>query len=559
MQGLGVKRAQGFWLEAWGSVIKRPGAILGLTWIGIVGFFAVFAPLIANGHPLILRNLDDQGDVTSTEFPLFEYLTAPDWLLILGAIAGTVFFLIPLKLPRPDRLGIIVTAAVQLSFAYLLLALLKSDLGNTAFWGVLESLRNLETNATLEKYEFVLFGVEITPFAIGAVTLIGALSVLLAVQVPTIEKFLPRAFVAFVVAVIAAPVFLLTWTQPLTVYDYSERELRGEISTVYTIVPWSPAERVSDRNTRTLEPGRTEGYALEKNFFNRLPPTGSVGEQGLDLVRDLTEPLPLPPEVIEQFLIDFDAEFGSKPNSDVEDVLNFIKAEFQPYGRAFYAGSDKLGQDVLAQMMHACRLAISIGLVSTGLAVLIGVTMGALMGYFGGWVDMLLYRVVEIFMAIPVLFLLIVAAGVLPKNIYIMMIIIGCFSWTGAARFVRAEFFKLRNQDFVQAAQSMGLPLRSVLFKHMLPNGVTPVLVESSFAIAAAILAEATLSFLGLGPDDQPSWGRLLADATGETGEFNWWLATFPGFAIFLTVLGYNLIGEAFRDAIDPKLKKARH
>ncbi|MBO6513489.1 MAG: ABC transporter permease, partial [Phycisphaerales bacterium] len=221
-------------------------------------------------------------------------------------------------------------------------------------------------------------------------------------------------------------------------------------------------------------------------------------------------------------------------------------------------GTDTLGQDVLSQMFHACRLAISIGFVSTSIAVVLGVSIGSLMGYFGGWVDLILYRVVEIFMAIPVLFLLIVAAGVLPRNTYVMMAIIGCFTWTGAARFIRAEFMKLRETDYIQAAKAMGLPLWSILFKHMLPNGVTPVLVESSFLIAAAILIEATLSFLGLGPTGQASWGSLLRNATGESGSFIWWLAIFPGGAIFLTTLAYNLIGEALRDAIDPKLKKAR-
>jgi peptide/nickel transport system permease protein len=139
-----------------------------------------------------------------------------------------------------------------------------------------------------------------------------------------------------------------------------------------------------------------------------------------------------------------------------------------------------------------------------------------------------------------------------------MMAIIGCFTWTGPARFTRAEFMKLRQQDFVHAARAVGLPLRSVLFRHMLPNGVTPVLVEASFGVAAAINIEAVLSFLNLGPVDQPSWGSLLSGATSADGVFVWWLAVFPGLAIFLSVLSYNLIGEALRDAIDPKLKKAR-
>jgi peptide/nickel transport system permease protein len=227
--------------------------------------------------------------------------------------------------------------------------------------------------------------------------------------------------------------------------------------------------------------------------------------------------------------------------------------------RRFLLGTDGVGQDVVSQMLHACRLSISIGVVSTGISVVIGIILGSLMGYFGGWVDLILSRVVEIFMAIPVLFLLIVAAAVLPRNTYVMMAIIGCVSWTLTARFIRAEFLSLRKQDFVQAARAAGLPLRSVLFKHMLPNGITPVLVQASFAVAAAILAEATLSFLGLGPIDQASWGKLLSSATGVTGTFIWWLAIFPGLAIFLTVLSYNLLGESFRDAIDPKLRKAAH
>lgn len=204
-------------------------------------------------------------------------------------------------------------------------------------------------------------------------------------------------------------------------------------------------------------------------------------------------------------------------------------------------------------MIHACRLSISIGLVSTSIAVLIGVTIGALMGYFGGWVDLLLSRIVEMFMAVPVLFLLIVAASVLPRNTYVMMAIIGCFTWTGAARYVRAEFLRLRELEYVAAARAIGTPTRTLLFRHMLPNGITPVLVDSSFAVAAAVLIEATLSYLGLGAEGQPSWGRLLAGATGAAGDFVWWLALFPGAAIFLTVLSYNMLGEAMREAMDPK------
>ena len=226
--------------------------------------------------------------------------------------------------------------------------------------------------------------------------------------------------------------------------------------------------------------------------------------------------------------------------------------------RPLLLGTDDRGLDVASQLVHGCRLSISVGFVSAGIALLIGITLGAVMGWFGGWVDLCLYRVVEIFMAIPVLFLLIAAAGLMPdRSTYAMMAIIGCVSWTGAARFTRAEFLKLRSLEFVDAARCIGLPVRSILFRHMLPNGVTPVLVDASFAVAAAILAEATLSFLGYGPVDQASWGRLLSSAITSTGTFTWWTSILPGLAIFLTVLSYNILGEALRDAADPKLGRS--
>jgi peptide/nickel transport system permease protein len=204
-------------------------------------------------------------------------------------------------------------------------------------------------------------------------------------------------------------------------------------------------------------------------------------------------------------------------------------------------------------MIHASRIALGIGFIATGIALLIGVFIGGLMGYFSGVVDMIGMRLVEIFEAIPTLFLLLTFVAFFGRDLYIMMAIIGLTSWTGYTRYLRAEFLKLREQDYVQAAVALGLPLRSILFRHMLPNGVAPVLVGASFGVASAILAEATLSFLGLGLVDSPSWGQMLNQAVQQSA-FNWWMAIFPGGAIFLTVFAYNLIGDALRDAIDPHL-----
>ncbi len=224
--------------------------------------------------------------------------------------------------------------------------------------------------------------------------------------------------------------------------------------------------------------------------------------------------------------------------------------------REHLMGTDEDGADVLLRMIHACRIALGIGFVATGIALAIGIVYGGIMGFFAGWTEILLMRFLEIFESVPQLFLLLMVVAFFGRNIYLIMVVIGLTSWPGYARFLRAEFLKLRNQDYVQAAEACGLPLASILFRHMLPNGVAPLLVAASFGIASAILAEATLSFLGLGLIDEPSWGAMLNQAVGPTGTFALWLATYPGLAIFFTVFAYNLIGEALRDAIDPHLEQ---
>jgi peptide/nickel transport system permease protein len=225
--------------------------------------------------------------------------------------------------------------------------------------------------------------------------------------------------------------------------------------------------------------------------------------------------------------------------------------------RIHWFGTEQNGADVLSRMIHASRIALGIGFVATGIAMLLGIIIGGLMGYFSGVVDIIGMRLVEIFEAVPTLFLLLTFVAFFGRSLYIMMVIIGITSWPGYARYVRAEFLRLRKQDFVQAAVASGLPLTSILFRHMLPNGMGPVLVAASFGVASAILAEATLSFLGLGLVGDPSWGEMLNQAV-QSSRFNWWMAAFPGGAIFMTVFAYNLIGEALRDAIDPYLGKAK-
>jgi len=244
------------------------------------------------------------------------------------------------------------------------------------------------------------------------------------------------------------------------------------------------------------------------------------------------------------------------PKDYLRDVRSLpLEAPLADKQYTHWMGTEENGGDVLSRMIHASRIALGIGFIATGIAMVIGVILGGLMGYFSGIVDMLGMRLVEIFESIPTLFLLLTFVAFFGRSIYIMMVIIGLTSWSGYARYIRAEFLRLRKQDFVQAAIASGLPLNSILFRHMLPNGVAPLLVGVSFGVASAILAEATLSFLGLGLVDSPSWGQMLNQAV-KSSVFNWWMAVFPGGAIFMTVFAYNLMGEALRDAIDPQLAK---
>ncbi|MGN6727513.1 MAG: ABC transporter permease [Tepidisphaeraceae bacterium] len=220
--------------------------------------------------------------------------------------------------------------------------------------------------------------------------------------------------------------------------------------------------------------------------------------------------------------------------------------------RRHWMGTEQNGGDIASRMIHACRIALSVGFIAEGVSLLIGVTIGGLMGYFAGAVDLLGMRLIEIFSSIPQLYLLLTFVAFFGRNLYLIMLIIGLTSWTGYAAFIRAQFLSLRNQDFVQAARAIGLPTWRVVFLHMLPNGISPVLVSATFGVASAIMSESALSFLGVGLVDDPSWGQMLNQALGES-RFYWWLGMFPGLAIFMTVLAYNVIGESLRDALDPR------
>jgi peptide/nickel transport system permease protein len=221
-------------------------------------------------------------------------------------------------------------------------------------------------------------------------------------------------------------------------------------------------------------------------------------------------------------------------------------------------GTDQSGKDVFAQMVHGTRIAMLVGFVSMGIAAVIGIAIGAMAGYFGGWVDILLSRLIELVMCIPALVLILALIAILEKTtIWHLMIILGATGWTGIARLTRAEFLKLKEVDYVLAARALGVGRFRIMFRHVLRNALAPILVPITFGIASAIITESALSFLGFGAaPPNPSWGTLL-NAGRTTIEQTWWLVFFPGLAIFFTVLAYNLIGEGLQEATDPRLRGA--
>ena len=221
-------------------------------------------------------------------------------------------------------------------------------------------------------------------------------------------------------------------------------------------------------------------------------------------------------------------------------------------------GTDQLGRDVLSRMIWGAGISLKVGFVATGIAVLIGALLGALAGYYGGWWDMVIMRLVDVMLCFPTFFLILAVIAFLEPSIWNIMIIIGATGWMGIARLVRADFMSLKERDFVTAARVLGAGDTRIIFRHILPNAMTSILVAATLGVAGAILTESALSFLGIGVQPPtPSWGNILT-AGKDNIDIAWWLSLYPGLAILITVLGYNLLGEGIRDALDPRLRGGR-
>ncbi|MCH7549220.1 MAG: ABC transporter permease [Candidatus Krumholzibacteriota bacterium] len=239
-------------------------------------------------------------------------------------------------------------------------------------------------------------------------------------------------------------------------------------------------------------------------------------------------------------------------------VASSLDDRLMPPNHQHYLGTDGLGRDVLARMIHGAGVSLKVGVVAVVISLLIGLLIGALAGYYGGVLDILFSRVIEVVICFPFLFLILAVIAFLPPSIYTIMVVIGLTRWTDIARYTRGEFIRLREQEFTDAARVLGASDSKIIFRHILPKSLAPVLVTATFAVASAILIEAALSFLGLGiQPPAPSWGGILASFRQQ--DFAWWLTVFPGMAIFFTVTAYNLLGEGLRDATDPRTALGEH
>ena len=223
-----------------------------------------------------------------------------------------------------------------------------------------------------------------------------------------------------------------------------------------------------------------------------------------------------------------------------------------------YFGRDEMGRDVFTRCLYAGRISLTVGFVSVGIAVIIGTVWGCIAGYYGGWIDNIMMRIVDALNTIPVFILLITVMAIFKPNIFNIMIVLGFVNWTSIARFVRAEFLSLIRRDFAEAARCIGAKDARIIFKHILPNAMGPIIVSATMGIANAILMESAMSFFGLGVQPPtPSWGNMLTNAQElNTMLLSPWKAFYPGIFIFVTVLSFNFFGDGLRDALDPRLKQ---
>jgi peptide/nickel transport system permease protein len=234
---------------------------------------------------------------------------------------------------------------------------------------------------------------------------------------------------------------------------------------------------------------------------------------------------------------------------------DIVATRFLPPSLEHFMGTDRFGRDIFSRVLYGARISLSIGFIAMGIGVTVGTVLGAIAGYFGGFVDTSIMRLTDMVLSFPRLILLIVIIAMFEPSIFMVVAVLGLTGWMSVARIVRGEVLSLREREFVQAAKALGMSDLRIIFRHIVPNTMAPVIVFATLGIGNTILIEAGLSFLGLGVQPPtPSWGNMISEGR-DALITAWWIATFPGLAIVFTVVAFNLLGDGLRDALDPRLR----
>jgi len=238
---------------------------------------------------------------------------------------------------------------------------------------------------------------------------------------------------------------------------------------------------------------------------------------------------------------------------DPSAITDVLQTRYLPPSLEHPFGTDEFGRDLLSRALYGARVSLSVGLLAVVIAISLGTIYGAVAGYFGGLIDNVLMRIVDVIISFPTFFLMLMLVGIFEANIVFLVLILGLTSWLGTARFIRGELLSLKQREFTQAARAIGLPSHLIIFRHLIPNALSPVLVSAALMVGGMITAEAGLSFLGIGiRPPTPSWGNMVS-AGQDTLLVAWWIAFFPGALLALTVICFNLLADGLRDALDPK------
>ncbi len=551
-----IRRRRSLVGQAAFKLLGKTGAVLGLAWILVTALLGFVAPLLANSYPLTWLVQDEAGQ-WHRQWPAFAYLTPLDVILTAG-------LLLMVGLACCYRAGGKLFWVWLMPMCMLLLPAFIFHLIQDH--GRLMDVFTADQVGTASVVWWWFGRVLAALLALGGIAMCSA----------KLAKHPTWLITAIVLSVVLSGILFIPGLRveprPNFAYDTVRKMITdGQAKdAVFTLVPYSPDDLQVDApvNPNLLPPGPSPSQAdVAADMMSYMESQYDIRLYSLDQAKgdDTVTPAPI---TIDQALAAekrlwsayqkqnaddpaYDKAQGDKLRTKVLKGLEVFSGS-EVGLRYHLMGTTGSGQDLTSRMIHGSRIALIIGFISTGIAVIIGIIIGGLLGYFVGWVDLIGLRLVEVFASIPVIMLLIMIVAFYGRSLILMMVVLGLTGWVGYAYFIRAEFLKLRKMDYVMAARASGTPLYLILFKHMLPNGVAPILVAASFGIAGAIMTEATLSFLGLGLENEPSWGQMLNEAR-QGGSFSWWLAIFPGAAIFLTVFAYNLIGEALRDVIDPR------